>query len=443
MLRIIRTDDPFYSILTAKGRADWGVGDAAALLDRVIAAIRNGEPVAVPYAEHLLTTEERALRFLDAAFTATKEVVLYCRDLSLPPVLLRYALIEEAPDHREEFLPRVEHLPFSPETRRAIAENIRGFPATRLSALLDELATRPEEKAIPTLLSHKRALLKRNTVLEAVAVESGLADIGGLAELKQWIIERRGNFSPEARTFGIPMPKGLLLLGVQGCGKSLTAKSIANIWRFPLVRLDFVNLFRQERSVEELMRDAIAAAESFAPIVLWIDEIEKALFQEAQSAEVRRVLGWLMTWMQEKTVPVFLVATANNVEILPPELLRKGRFDEIFFVDLPSIEERTEILRIHLTRRSRDPNTYDIAKIAAAAEHFSGAELEQIVIDALVADYAKGRDLTQKTLEEVLRRTVPLAVTYEEQIKKLRIWARGRARNASGNLRIEALFQSP
>jgi len=443
MLRIIRTDDPFFSTIAVKGRADWGAGDASALLDKVIAAMRRGEPVAVPYAEHLLTTEERALRFLDAAFTATAEVVLYCRDLSLPPVLLRYALIEEAPDHRDEFLPRVERLPFAPETRRAIAENIRGFPATRLAALLDDLATRPEEKAVPLLLAHKRALLKRNTVLEAVAVESGLDDIGGLAELKQWIIERRNNFSPEARAFGIPMPKGLLLLGVQGCGKSLTAKSIANIWRFPLVRLDFVNLFRQERSVEELMRDAIAAAESFAPLVLWIDEIEKALFQEAQSAEVRRVLGWLMTWMQEKSAPVFLVATANNVEILPPELLRKGRFDEIFFVDLPSAEERTEILRIHLARRGRDPNAYDAAKLAGAAEHFSGAELEQMVIDALVADYAKGRDLTQKALEEALRRTVPLAVTYEEQIKKLRMWARGRARNASGNLRIEALFQSP
>jgi len=239
------------------------------------------------------------------------------------------------------------------------------------------------------------------------------------------------------------MPKGLLLLGVQGCGKSLTAKTIANIWRFPLVRLDFVSLFRQERSVEELVREAIAAAESFAPIVLWIDEIEKALFQEEQSAEIRRVLGWLMTWMQEKAAPVFLVATANNVEVLPPELLRKGRFDEIFFVDLPSVEERTEILRIHLARRSRDPKGYDIAKIAAAAEHFSGAELEQTVIDSLVADYAKGRELAQKTLDEVLRRTVPLAVTYEEQIKKLRMWSRGRARNASGNLRIEALFQPP
>ncbi|HNT29067.1 MAG TPA: AAA family ATPase, partial [bacterium] len=185
-----------------------------------------------------------------------------------------------------------------------------------------------------------------------------------------------------------------------------------------------------------------AIAEAFAPIVLWIDEIEKALFQEEQSAEIRRVLGWLMTWMQEKSRPVFLVATANNVEILPPELLRKGRFDEIFFIDLPGADERTDILRIHLTRRGRDASRYDIAKLAEAAEQFSGAELEQVVVDALIADYAKGRELAQKTLEEVLRRTVPLAVTYEEQIKKLRMWSRGRARNASGNQRIEALFNT-
>jgi len=443
MFHIIRTDDPFFSIRTALGRADWSSGNADALLTSIISAIQRGEPVAVPYAEHLITTNERALRFLEATFTARAPITLYCRDLSLPPVLLRYATIEEEPDHREIFQPTVEKLPFSAETREIITENIRGFPAMRVETLLESLAHLPEGEAVEVLLANKRSLLERNTVLEPVSAEGGLEKIGGLAELKQWIIERRTNFSTEARAFGIPMPKGLLLLGVQGCGKSLTAKTIANIWHFPLVRLDFVSLFQQEHSVEELVRDAIATAESFAPIVLWIDEIEKALFQEEQSAEIRRILGWLMTWMQEKISPVFLVATANNVDVLPPELLRKGRFDEIFFIDLPTSEERAEILRIHLLRRNRDPESYDVAKLAAAAEHFSGAEIEQVIIDALVADYAKGRDLTQKTLDEVMRRTVPLAVTYEEQIKKLRMWARGRARNASGNLRIESLFQSP
>ena len=175
-------------------------------------------------------------------------------------------------------------------------------------------------------------------------------------------------------------------------------------------------------------------------MVLWIDEIEKALSQDTKGAEIRRILGWLMTWMQEKNEPVFLVATANKVSLLPPELLRKGRFDEIFFVDLPSKSEREEIFRIHLTKRSRNPEDFNIPKLAEDTENFSGAEIEQLVVDTLITAYSKKSDMSQKILEEVVRRTVPLSVTYEENIKELRIWSRNRARNASGNRRIESFF---
>ncbi len=442
MLRIVRCNDPFFSARHAPGRIAWSADEADRLIAGLIDTVRAGDPVALPYAEHLFTTEARALRFLEAAFTAEAPVTFFCREMTLPSVLVRYALIEEEPENYQPFAPHIAALPFSPAARETVTENISGFPYSRIEEILSAMRGLPEPEAIEYLLDTKRNLLRRNPVIEVVKTGGGIEQIGGLAELKQWIVERRGNFSTKAREFGIPMPKGLLMLGVQGCGKSLTAKTIANIWNFPLARLDFVNLFQQGKSVEELIRDAVAIAEAFAPIVLWIDEIEKALFQEEQSAEIRRVLGWLMTWMQEKSRPVFLVATANNVEILPPELLRKGRFDEIFFIDLPGADERTDILRIHLTRRGRDASRYDIAKLAEAAEQFSGAELEQVVVDALIADYAKGRELAQKTLEEVLRRTVPLAVTYEEQIKKLRMWSRGRARNASGNQRIEALFNT-
>lgn len=442
MFRIVRCNDPFFSARLAPGRIAWSADEADRLIETIVDTVQAGEPVALPYAEHLFTTEARALRFLEAVFAADSSVTFFCREMTLPSVLVRYALIEEEPENYRPFAPHIAVLPFSPSTREIVTENISGFPYSRIEEILAVMKGLPEPEAIEYLLDTKRNLLRRNPVIEVVKTDGGIEQIGGLADLKQWIIERRGNFSAKAREFGIPMPKGLLMLGVQGCGKSLSAKTIANIWNFPLARLDFVNLFQQGKSVEELIRDAVAIAEAFAPIVLWIDEIEKALFQEEQSAEIRRVLGWLMTWMQEKSRPVFLVATANNVEVLPPELLRKGRFDEIFFIDLPGADERTDILRIHLTRRGRDASRYDIAKLAEAAEQFSGAELEQVVVDALIADYAKGRELSQKTLEEVLRRTVPLAVTYEEQIKKLRMWSRGRARNASGNQRIEALFNT-
>ncbi len=440
MFRIVRCNDPFFSARHAEGRIDWSSGDAGSFFDHLVETIRSGEAVALPYAEHFFTDDMRALRLLEAVFVATAPVTFFCRELTLPAVLMRYAVIENEEEGYHAFAPAIAALPFSAGAKDIITENIHGFPYLRIEELLAAMAAMPEAAAVEYLLDNKRNLLSRNPVLEVMKVDGGIGDIGGLAELKQWIVERRGNFSDKARAFGIPMPKGMLMLGVQGCGKSLTSKTIANIWNFPLVRLDFVNLFRQGSSVEELIKEAVTVAEAFAPIVLWIDEIEKALFQDDQSAEIRRVLGWLMTWMQEKTRPVFLVATANNVEVLPPELLRKGRFDEIFFIDLPTADEREEILRIHLERRHRDPKKYDLPKLAAAAEHFSGAEMEQIVVDGLVADYAKGRELTQKTLEEVLRRTVPLAVTYEEQIKKLRMWSRGRARNASGNIRIESLF---
>jgi len=230
------------------------------------------------------------------------------------------------------------------------------------------------------------------------------------------------------------------MLGVQGCGKSLTSKVIANIWNFPLVRLDFINLFKKGRSVEELLRETVLKVESFAPVILWIDEIEKALSQEGEGAEIRRVLGWLVTWMQEKKVPVFLVATANRVSLLPPELLRKGRFDEIFFVDLPSPKERKEIFEIHLRKRDRAPENFNLNELAELSDGFSGAEIEQAVIDSLISSFSKQKDLQQKTIEEILRRTVPLSKTYEENIKELRSWSRNRARNASGNRRIEAFF---
>jgi len=260
--------------------------------------------------------------------------------------------------------------------------------------------------------------------------------VGGLEYLKAWLDRRNGAFSDEARTFGLPQPKGLLLLGVQGCGKSLTAKAIASRWRLPLVRLDMGRIFAGFiGSSEENVRKAIRIAEGVAPCVLWIDEIEKGLSGtsggESDGGTTARVFGALLTWMQEKTAPVFIVATANRITDLPPELLRKGRFDETFFIDLPSLRERAEIFAIHLRRRGRDEGEFDLFELAQEAAGFSGAEIEQAVIAGLYQAFETRGALTQAHVLAALAETRPLSATMSEDIARLREWARTRMRAAS------------
>jgi SpoVK/Ycf46/Vps4 family AAA+-type ATPase len=265
-----------------------------------------------------------------------------------------------------------------------------------------------------------------------------MGNVGGLSHLKDWLQSRSGAFSERAREFGLPEPKGLLLLGVQGCGKSLTAKAIASLWRLPLLRLDVgavMNAF--VGSSEENMRKAIRISESLAPAILWLDEIEKGFSgtggpgPDGDSGTTARVFATFLTWLQEKTKPVFVIATANSIDKLPPEMLRKGRFDEIFFVDLPSEAEREEIFRIHLRRRSREPMGYDVKSLAKLSEGMSGAEIEAVVIEGLWRAFPEGRELLLEDLEYAVRSTVPLSRTMAESIDALRAWARSRARPAS------------
>ena len=440
MFKIILCNDPVFSIIDDPGKIEWSSNSRAETLETLIAYVKSGKNASIAYGEHLFEDEVGALNLFEVMNKSESDVTFYCRELTLPSILVRYAVVESEKATLENFKPTIDSLPFNNEAKNNLMENLRGFPFSRIPQIIKEISLMDEKKAVETILENKRNLLRQNEILEVVHIEDGIDQIGGLNELKKWIVERKDNFSDEAREFGIPTPKGMLMLGVQGCGKSLTCKVTSNIWNFPLVRLDFINLFRKGRSVEELLKEAISTIEGFAPVVLWIDEIEKALSQDTEGSEIRRVLGWLMTWMQEKKEAVFLVATANKVSVLPPELLRKGRFDEIFFVDLPSKNEREEIFSIHLKKRGRDPENFDISKLATDTENFSGAEIEQIVVDALISAYSRKSEMTQKTIEEVVRRTVPLSVTYEENIKELRIWSRNRARNASGNRRIESFF---
>ncbi len=288
---------------------------------------------------------------------------------------------------------------------------------------------------VKLLLEEKSQVIRKSGLLEYHGADARLDEIGGLAALKKWLSRRGNAFSQSARAFGLPEPKGVMLLGVQGCGKSLTARAIASSWRMPLVRLDLGRIYSGlVGSSEENLRRAIRTVESVSPVVLWVDEIEKALAGASGSGDSgvsARVFGTLLTWLQEKTKPVFVVATANRIEQLPPELLRKGRFDEIFFVDLPSEKERADIFAIQLKKRGRDAAKFPCAELAKATGEFSGAEIEQVVVSALYDAFADGVELEPRHIAAAIADTRPLAVTMSEEVSKLRAWAKQRTRPAA------------
>jgi hypothetical protein len=290
--------------------------------------------------------------------------------------------------------------------------------------------------AVGVVTAEKQQIIRKSGLLEFFDHSEEMGSVGGLKVLKEWLRKRVRAFNEEARAFGLPEPKGILLVGVQGCGKSLVAKAVANLWRLPLLRLDVGRLFASlVGSSEENLRNAIKVAESIAPVVLWVDEIEKGFagvgYGAGDAGTSARVFGSFITWLQEKQTPVFVIATANAVNRLPPELVRKGRFDEIFFVDLPNGAERAEIWRIHLTKRNRDPNQFDLHTLAMASDGLSGAEIEQAVIAGLYEAFDKGKPLTMDDLLEVLAETIPLSRMMDEEISELRGWAAQRARPAS------------
>ena len=283
----------------------------------------------------------------------------------------------------------------------------------------------------------KARALKRNGLVEVVDATTSLDDIGGLGKLKDWLMRRAGAFSDSAKTYGLPAPKGLLIVGIPGTGKSLTAKATAGAFGLPLLRLDMGSVFGGIVGQSEAnLRSVIQTAEAIAPCVLWIDEIEKGFSGSKSSGSTdggtsSRVFGSFLSWMQEKEKPVFVVATANDVSKLPPEFLRKGRFDEMFFVDLPDALERSQIWDIVIARHGRKPADFDTAALARACEQFTGAEIEAVFIDAMHEAYAEGREPKPKDITDAITATVPLAQLMDEQISSLRQWAKGRAREAA------------
>lgn len=396
--------------------------------------------------------DERTLRVLreavDAAARSGSVLILLDHCADLPPVIRAHATPFELTLPTDEELERmirgtVREIAGRSKlkvdlTRRdleTLVRNLHGLPLRQARQIITDVAADGvlNGEDVNSALAQKRRLLENSGALEYVESPVSLDEIGGLVNLKRWLSARLGALSTEAVKFGIEPPRGVLMLGVQGAGKSLSAKAVATAWQRPLLRLDAGALYdRYIGESERRLRDSLKQAEAMSPVILWIDEIEKAFASSsgggggADGGLSKRMFASLLTWMQEHRTPVFLIATANDISALPPELLRKGRFDEIFFVDLPSAAARAQIFAIHLRKRKRNPAVFDLPALAAAAEGFSGAEIEQAIASALIDAFSARTELGTADLVAKVRSSPPLSVTMAERIEELREWSRSR-----------------
>jgi SpoVK/Ycf46/Vps4 family AAA+-type ATPase len=340
---------------------------------------------------------------------------------------------------RDVSLRRRVEVSLSSDEMGELLRHLSGLTATEAKKVLTSAVVEDgllSGEDIAHAIEAKRRIVEREGLLEYHPVEASLADIADLTGFKAWLSQRTAVVrSPDRATAaGLPFPRGVLLLGVPGCGKSLAAKAVANEWRLPLLRLDPSGLYNKyigesERNFKRAMR----TAETMAPVILWIDELEKAFAAGGteDGGVSQRILGTFLSWMQERAGDAFVVATANDVQRLPPEFLRKGRFDEVFFVDLPDADTRGEIFRIHLTAREQPAEAFPLAELAAASPGFSGSEIEQAVVSSLYGAFAEQRALTAESLLDEIARTKPLSVTMAEPIARLREWAKGRTVSAN------------
>jgi len=393
----------------------------------------------------------RRMRELAASFRdVRRSVIISAPVLRLPAELEddAYTFRVELPDHvllakvvqavLAEYGGRVKN-ELDAEGVRQVARNLSGLTkdeARRTFTRCLIMRHRADAQLIGDVLEAKRALLQQEGVLDYISSDQSFADIAGLANLKDWLRKRRHALSGEGKKFGLEPPKGILITGVQGCGKSLSAKAVAGEWKMQLARFDAGALYdKYIGESEKRLRRTLEIAEQLAPMVLWIDEIEKGFAATGSSADVdaglsQRILASFLTWLQDRESGVFVVATSNDISRLPPELLRKGRFDEIFFVDLPGDSAREELFRIHLKRRGRTPEEFDLAALAAASEGFSGAEVEQAIVAAMYTAFEEKKHLSTRHITDEMTATRPLSRTRREDIERLRQWARERAVSA-------------
>jgi SpoVK/Ycf46/Vps4 family AAA+-type ATPase len=392
----------------------------------------------------------RRLRDLAEKFrTMRRSIVLTAAKMELPRDLEGDAMpFELGLPEAEDLLPGVKQvlaelsrdrhiaIALDPATMTQLAQNLVGLPEEEaLRALRKSVLERGKADAglLDAVLETKREALKTEGLIETVRRDASFMDVAGLRHLRDWIAKRKNALTQEGRRFGLVPPKGVLITGVQGCGKSLAARAVAGEWGFELGRLDAGALYdKYVGESERRLHKALELAQRLAPLVLWIDEIEKAFASAGSSGDAdaglsQRLLATLLTWMQDRESGVFLAATSNNITVLPPEMLRKGRFDEIFFVDLPNREVRAALFALHLKKRGRDAAGFDLATLAGASEGFSGAEIEQIIVAGLYTAFDAKQQLTTEILLAEIQGTQPLSVTRAEEVQSIREWAKTRA----------------
>jgi len=445
--------------VVANGQGTRDIKDPMKAIDHVIRG--EGKALFVLRDFHPFLKEPAVVRRLRDAATelrkTRKSLIILSPVTKIPPELEKSvaAIVDwDLPDRKEVEAIARSLLPNAPPATQQVVESDPTFMERVVEAALGLTAVEAENvfaKAmvrthtfdLDTILEEKKQIIRKSGLLEYYEHREEFSDVGGMDTLKDWLVKRRNAFSSRARDFGLPLPKGILLIGVPGTGKSLTAKAVGALWQMPLLRLDVGKIFAGlVGSSEENIRTVIKTAEAVAPAILWIDELEKGFSGTGSSGQTdggttSRVFGSFITWLQEKTTPVFVIATANNVSQLPPELLRKGRFDEIFFCDLPDREDRRSILDIHIRKKKRDPGQFDLDRLIDATVDYSGAEIEQAVVAALYDAFDTGNDLSSDGLLSTLRDIVPLAITMREQIEAMREWARTRARLASSRGRSQ------
>lgn len=469
----LNTDTKLFKWTHSKGIVDLqeqkveeGSIDPDLALDYVLTSKTNGLFIFLDFHSLISPTREMAPRFIrklrDIALTLpdspfTKSLILLSPVLEIPLELEKEIAVVDFPlptlkelnDMLKEIEERIKSRPefkidLTTEDREELLKAALGLTLTEAEnvfakSLIED--AKIDRDDIVKILKEKGQLIKKSGVLEYITSDESLGTVGGLEALKQWFSERALGFSERAKEFPLSPPRGVLLIGVPGCGKSLCAKLVAYKWKKPLLRFDVGRAFGKYVGESEAnMRRVIKTAESLAPCILWIDEIEKefgGVSGEGDSGVSSRVFASFLTWMQEKKNPVFVLATANNIHRLPPEFLRKGRFDEIFFVDLPFEDERKEIFRIHLSKRKRNPDSFDLDFLAKESDGYSGAEIEESIISALYRVFSLNRDLTTDDILQIIKETRPLSEVMKEQIDEMRRWAEDRARYASLKGRTE------
>lgn len=393
--------------------------------------------------------------------TKNKSLIIISQSLDLPNELDKYISVIDIPLPEKEHIElKIKDLLEKASQRKDLAEKFKtNYSNDELEHIVTSFRglTLNECEQVctycmikhtcldPEAISHqKKDIIRKSGLLDWIEVSENLENIGGLNELKDWLYKRTKAFTKEAVDYGLPPnPKGILLVGIQGAGKSLFARGVSSFWNFPLLKLDMGKIFSGiVGSSENNMRQVFKVAESVAPCILWLDEIDKGMSGSRSSSvsdggTTSRVLGSWLTWMQENQSPVFIVATANDISNLPPELMRKGRFDEIFFVDLPSSAEREVIFNIHLNKRNRDINKFDLTLLAEESNNFTGAEIEAAIVSAMYEAFNQSREFNTDDIVESLNEIVPLAVTMKEEIESLKLWASERARNASNSGKLK------